>query len=105
MSFVKSKLKASRDAIQAKDWQRGADEARQVLEHESSNYNALVFLGLALLHLQQYDESKKAYLAAIKAQPGQLLAWQGLEKFYAERKDTGKQADILQKLVDLSLEA
>lgn len=104
-SFVKSKLKASRDAIQGKDWERAETEAKEALDHEADNYNALVFRALALLNLNRFDESEKAYQSAIKAQPNQLLAWQGLDKFYVERKAWDKQADVLRKLMNLALEA
>jgi len=103
-SLVKGKLKASRDAIQAKDWEKAVEEAKQALEYEADNYNAQVFRGLALLHLKRYDESEEAYKAAIKAQPSQLLAWQGLEKFYTERKSWDKLAEILQIIMNLALE-
>jgi superkiller protein 3 len=101
-SFVKSKLKASRDAIQAKDWERAIHESDQALEHEANNYNAQVFRGLAQLQLKRYDESEKAYKAAIESQPSQALAWQGLEKFYTQREDWGNLSDVLQSLLDLS---
>lgn len=103
-SFVKGKLKASRDAIQSKDWDKAEIEAKQILEYEANHYNALVFRGLALLHLNRFDESEEAYRAATKAQPTQLLAWQGLEKFYNERKEWDKQAEVLHKLMDLAVE-
>jgi len=41
-SFIKSKLKAARDAIGKKDYKAAQDAASQVLEYESSNYNACV---------------------------------------------------------------
>lgn len=103
-SFVKGKLKASREAIQAKDWEKAEVEAKQILEYEADNYNALVFRGLALLHLKRYDESEEAYRDATKAQPSQLLAWQGLDKFYSERKAWDKQSEVLHKLMDLAVE-
>jgi superkiller protein 3 len=104
-SFVKGKLKASRDAIQSKDWEKAETEAKGALEFEADNYNALVFRALALLNLNRFDESEKDYQLATKAQPKQLLAWQGLEKFYIERKSWEKQADVLRKLMDLAFEA
>ncbi|PWN39848.1 TPR-like protein [Ceraceosorus guamensis] len=123
-SFAKSKLKASRDAIQAKRWSEALESADAVLEHEVDNYNALVFKGLALLNLERYDESEHAYRAAARAQPDSPLAWQGLEKFFQQRKnaagiqecleeemrvfsqagDAGKLAEAIQRLVALQRE-
>lgn len=104
-SSAKGRLKASRDAIQAKDWERAEAEAKEALDYEADNYNALVFRALALLHLKRYDESEKAYQLATKLQPKQLLAWQGLEKFYSERKEWDKQAEVLRKLMKSAFEA
>lgn len=41
-SFIKSKLKAARDAISQKDYKNAREAALQVLEFESSNYTAYV---------------------------------------------------------------
>ncbi|KAF7970359.1 hypothetical protein HWV62_24268 [Athelia sp. TMB] len=41
-SFVKSKLKAARDAIGKKDYTLARDAASQVLDYEAENYNALL---------------------------------------------------------------
>lgn len=103
-SVVKSRLKASREAIQAKEWEKVVDEANGALEYEGNNYNAQVFRGLALLHLKRYEDSEQAYRAAVKSQPTQLLAWQGLEKFYTERKAWDQVADVLFNLMDIALE-
>jgi superkiller protein 3 len=40
MSFVKSKLKAARDALGKKDYQTARDAAQQVLDYEPDSYNA-----------------------------------------------------------------
>jgi hypothetical protein len=41
-SFLKTKLKAARDAIAKKDYKVAEEAAGQVLEYEPANYNALV---------------------------------------------------------------
>lgn len=79
-AFVKSKLKAARDAIGKKDYQSAHDASEQVLDYEPDNYNAYgfvfrvsfhfvgvtyrstyrkVFLGLSLLELGQIDKSEQ----------------------------------------------
>lgn len=104
-SFIKSKLKASRDALQGKDWQSAIEAADEVLESESDNYNAHVFKALALLNKDQKDESEKLYKKAIEIQPGQPLAWQGLEKLLTETKQWDKLINLLQQLMDQAVEA
>lgn len=103
-SVAKARLKASREAIQAKQWDRAAEEAGAVLEAEPDNYNALVFRGLALLNLKQHEESESAYRAAVAVQPLQILAWQGLHKFYSETQAWDKLADVLRRQMDIALE-
>ncbi|UTT94715.1 hypothetical protein NDA17_001206 [Ustilago hordei] len=100
-AYAKQKLKLSRDALAKKDWSAAAEAANSVLEQESDNYNANVFLGLALLNQEKFDESEAAYIKATRDQPTQLLAWQGLQKFYDQRKSWDKLRDVLYKLMHL----
>ncbi|KAL5507335.1 SKI3 [Sanghuangporus vaninii] len=100
-TFVKSKLKSARELIGKKDFTKARDAAEEVLSYEPDNYNANVFLGLALLELQQFDQSEQAYLRATKAQPDQVLAWQGLAKFYEQTERWDKYAEILMTLMDM----
>ena len=75
-SFVKSKLKAARDALGKKQYEAARDAACQVLDYEPDNYNAYVyrapsyrargltwhshvFLGLAHLELGELDKSEQ----------------------------------------------
>ncbi|PWN26217.1 hypothetical protein BDZ90DRAFT_233352 [Jaminaea rosea] len=104
-AYTKAKLKESREAIQNKAWDDARQAAQHVLEQEPNNYNANVFLGLALLNLGHFDDSEKAYLAAIDSQPSQTLAYQGLEKFYEQRKQWDKLVSLLQRQADAALEA
>jgi superkiller protein 3 len=104
-SFIKSKLKASRDALQAKDWQSAIEAADEVLESESNNYNAHVFKALALLNENKKDESENLYRKAIEIQPSQQLAWQGLEKLLTETKQWDKLITLLEQLMDQSVKA
>lgn len=59
MSFARTKLKAARDSIAKKDFVAARDSAEKVLEFEPDNYNATVFLGLALLELKDFDKSER----------------------------------------------
>ncbi|KAF9562772.1 TPR-like protein [Agrocybe pediades] len=101
MSFAKSHLKAARDHISKKDFASAKKEAALVLDFEPDNYNAHVFLGLALLELNDLDESERIYLNATKLNPSQTLAWQGLSSFYERRQAWDKQSTILKHLLDL----
>ena len=76
MSYVKSALKASRDAISSKDYASALESADKVLQHEPEHYNALVFRALALLNLKRFEESEAAYKKATELKPKEALAWQ-----------------------------
>ncbi|KAN0063561.1 Superkiller protein 3 [Thecaphora frezii] len=104
-AYTKQKLKQSRDYLAKKDWKNAFQSASDVLEHEPDNYTANVFLGLALLNLERYDESEAAYRNATQHQPNQPLAWQGLEKFYTERKNCDQLRHVLRRLIDLHNDA
>lgn len=104
-AYSKAKLKESREAIQQKRWDDARQAASDALEEDPVNYNANVFLGLALLNLTKYDESEQAYQKAIAAQPSQPLAYQGLEKFYTQRKEWEKLVRLLRTQADLALES
>ncbi|KIJ39435.1 hypothetical protein M422DRAFT_32689 [Sphaerobolus stellatus SS14] len=100
-SFIKGKLKAARDAIGRKDYKTAQESAAEVLEYEASNYNALVFLGLASLELGDVTRSEEAYKKATELYPDQLLAWQGLSKFYERAGKWSEYGKILRRLIDL----
>ncbi|CAO1635800.1 unnamed protein product [Jaminaea pallidilutea] len=103
-AYIKAKLKESRDAIQKKQWEEARQAAANVVEEDKSSYNGYVFLGLALLNLEQFDESEKAYLQAIELQPTQPLAFQGLEKFYEQRQQGDQLITLLLRQADLALD-
>ncbi|KAF8160990.1 TPR-like protein [Crassisporium funariophilum] len=101
MSFAKSRLKAARDHIGKKDYLSAKNDAIQVLEYEPDNYNAHVFLGLALLELGEFEQSEQMYSKATKLNQGQLLAWQGISKLYERTEKWDKYAETLIELMNL----
>ncbi|KAJ7115490.1 hypothetical protein C8R43DRAFT_902679, partial [Mycena crocata] len=101
MSLVKTKLKAAREALGKKQYAAAKDAAEQALAFDPTNYNANVFVGLALLELGDFTESEQAYRRAIDASPDQLLAWQGISKFYERTEQWDKYADTTRHLLDL----
>ncbi|KAJ7251764.1 TPR-like protein [Mycena haematopus] len=101
MSLVKAKLKAARDALGKKQYAAAKDAAEQALAFDPGNYNANVFIGLALLELGDFGQSEQAYRRAIDANPDQLLAWQGLSKFYERAEQWDKYVETLRRLLDL----
>ncbi|KLO19533.1 TPR-like protein [Schizopora paradoxa] len=99
--FVKGKLKTARDAIGKKDFNKARDAATDVLTYEPDNYNANVFLGLALSELGDIEASEQAYQKAIDANSEQVLAWQGICKLYERRKDAHKYPSTMEKLMQI----
>ncbi|KAH0589327.1 hypothetical protein H2248_005088 [Termitomyces sp. 'cryptogamus'] len=101
MSFVKSKLKTARDALGKKDYEAARNAASQVLDYETDNYNATVFLALSLSELGEHEESEQAYRRATALNPENPLAWQGLSKYYERREEWEKYAESLLHLIEL----
>lgn len=63
--------------------------------------HSLVFRALALLHLERRAEAEAAYRLAIAAQPAALLAWQGLEKLYAQTGAWQQLAECQRRQLDV----
>ncbi|GEM07171.1 antiviral protein SKI3 [Rhodotorula toruloides] len=114
--FIKPKMKALKEALAKKDWPGVEKNASAVLDFESSNYNARVFLALALFNLGKPEESEETYKKAIEQSPTQPLARQGLATLYEKNQrwtdyarelqglmhqDAPKYAESLEKLLDL----
>ncbi|KZT27982.1 TPR-like protein [Neolentinus lepideus HHB14362 ss-1] len=94
-SIVKSKLKASRDALNKKDYKAARSHASMVLEFEPENYNATVFLALALLELGEHNESEQViWLPA-------YLAPKGLSRFYERVENWEKYGEVLRRTAHL----
>ncbi|PCH43840.1 hypothetical protein WOLCODRAFT_138620 [Wolfiporia cocos MD-104 SS10] len=100
-AFVRSKLKAARDAINKKDYEKARQSSLEVLEYEPDSFHANVFLGLAYLNLKETEKSEQAYRKAISLSHEQPLAWQGLVQLYEQLGDWTKYAESLDHLCKL----
>lgn len=80
-SFLKQQLKTAKQAIQDQNYEYSKAICEQILENVD-NYNALVFLGLSELKLNNHHQSQTAYQKAAKLSPEQALAFQGLVQLY-----------------------
>ncbi|KAH9858634.1 TPR-like protein [Lenzites betulinus] len=100
-AFVKSKLKAARDAIAKQDYEKAREAASGVLEYEPENYHAHVFLGLAHIKLGDLGKSEQEYHKAIELNPSQVLAWQGICQVYETAGKWEQYAQTLEKLAHI----
>ncbi|KAG0345117.1 Superkiller protein 3 [Podila humilis] len=82
MSTVKVNLKNARDSITSKNYEDAVKWCQKVLDWESSNYNALVFLGVAYQNLGDAVNAEDSFKKAIQSNPEHPLARQGLINFY-----------------------
>jgi tetratricopeptide (TPR) repeat protein len=101
----KLQLKAARDAIAQKNFDYAEQLCEDILELDPEHYTALVFSGLALKELERFEESKQRYEKAIKIQPGQILAFQGMLKLLETTNDKQGQVHIYQQLCRFYLES
>lgn len=102
MSVTKIALRASKAALDRKDYDEAEEQAKKVLEVDANSYHAYVsrhqtgmnllklfnrniFLGLALDQKNLFDKSEQAYRAAAISKPDEALAWQGLIALYEKQ--------------------
>lgn len=76
---------------------------KAILEADSQNYYALIYLGVSHEKGGEYSEAEKHYETATSLLPGEILAWQGLNSLYAKKSpvDGAKHILVLKKLLDL----
>ena len=101
MSFVKTQLKAARNAIGDKNFEYCIEVCHQILENDAENYNALVFLGISLLETDQVEKSKAQYTKAIALNNNNILAYNGLLKLYERVQDVENQIGTLTEMRQL----
>jgi len=67
---------------------------QSILKKDQNNYYALVYLGAALLELGKTQQSLENYKKATQVDPKNILAWQGIIKFY-EKQGIKCHSDLL----------
>lgn len=92
---MKSALKNARECIKNKDYKEALRHCKGVLAQDKSNYNALVFVGVAADGLEQADQAVKAYRRATEVDPEQPLAWQGLSGFFEKHPSSENDKELL----------
>jgi superkiller protein 3 len=102
---MKSNLKAARESIAKKDYEKALELAKKVLLFESRNYNALVFAGVSLLNLSRFAESEKSYQEAISGNKTNPLAWQGLVNLFEKQENLNGLKEASLALTDIYSEA
>lgn len=101
---VKEALKEARELIGKKDHKGALRCCKKAINMDKDNYMALVFSGLCLTELGQWDQALKAYGKATNNVPDQLRGWQGLAILYEKQneKDTKNElAEVYEKLLTL----
>ncbi|KZT68315.1 TPR-like protein [Daedalea quercina L-15889] len=99
--ILKTKLKAAKDAVGKKEYEKARDASLAVLDYDSENYHANVFLGVSYLNLSEFEQSEQAYKKAITSSPDQSLAWQGLSQLYEKTEQWDKYSETLEHLAHL----
>ncbi|TEA18357.1 Superkiller protein 3 [Colletotrichum sidae] len=86
MSGSKAVLKSIADFVKQQKWDDAIQKASELLERDSKNYQATIFLAFAYDRKSRVDEAEKAYKNAAAIKPTDSQAWQGLIKLY-EKQD------------------
>ena len=85
------------------DWERAASFYRSALEISPENTSALVNLGLALFELQEYEESLRYYLKAVKASPEDPVPVEKVAKLYERLGNTERAQQVALHAAELYL--
>jgi tetratricopeptide (TPR) repeat protein len=85
------------------DWERAASFYRQALEINPDNLSALVNLGLALFELQEYEESLRYYLKAVKASPEDPVPVEKVARLYDRLGNTERAQQVALHAAELYL--
>ncbi|XP_061172794.1 superkiller complex protein 3-like [Saccostrea echinata] len=93
---VKIALKNARECIKNKEYKEALKHCKGILAQDKSNYNALVFVGVAADGLDQPDQAVKAYRRATESEPDQPLAWQGLSGFYEKHSSPENDKELVE---------
>ncbi|KUL84578.1 hypothetical protein ZTR_08770 [Talaromyces verruculosus] len=81
----KAALKAVKSALDSKDFELAASKAKDLVDRDSTNYHAHIFLGLAQDKLGKTNEAESSYLAASRIKDKDKTAWQGLITLYEKQ--------------------
>ncbi|OAA54539.1 antiviral protein [Niveomyces insectorum RCEF 264] len=82
---AKAQLKAIGEALKQQQYAEATQQARDVLEADPKNYQALIFLGFALDKCDKLDEAVPVYEEAAGVKPEDPQAWQGLIKVFEKQ--------------------
>ncbi|KAF5227766.1 hypothetical protein FAUST_11556 [Fusarium austroamericanum] len=101
MSGTKAALKGINDAIRQQKFDDAVSKARDLLEKDSKNYQAHIFLAFALDKQDRLDQAQETYRSATWLRPQEAQAWQGLIKL-CEKQNNKKLTDYHQAVVNLA---
>ncbi|KAF4977361.1 hypothetical protein FZEAL_6100 [Fusarium zealandicum] len=101
MSGTKAALKGINEAIRLKNFDDAVSKAQDLLQKDSKNYQAQIFLAFALDKKDKLDEAENSYRSATWLRPQETQAWQGLIKLF-EKQNTKKLNDYQQAVVNLA---
>ncbi|XP_015173707.1 PREDICTED: tetratricopeptide repeat protein 37 [Polistes dominula] len=94
----KAALKEVRELLKHKEYVDAMMKCKEIIKKDKTNYMAYTLLGAATLELEEYKYRTPAiFQKAIKLQPENILAYQGLVTYY--EKESNKNHNTLNKLI------
>lgn len=94
-------------AVESRDYDEAIDKLKEVLEADSSNADALNYMGFSYRKLGKYDQAFNYYTRALKADEDHKGAHEYIGQAYLEKNQPAKakmHLDRLAKLCDSSCE-
>ena len=97
----KSLFEKARAAVEKKDYANGVKFLNQIVEKDTSDFQAWTLLGTLYLAQEKREEAEKAYLKAIEVRPTYALPFINLGKLLLTQKRFDEAVDKLTRAVEL----
>lgn len=80
---IKVALKEARKSFKQNEYSDAIKKCKEILKKDKDNYGALVLLAASMKQVEEYNSQVPLILRkAVKIQPDNPLAWQGLAAYY-----------------------
>ncbi|KAF3942059.1 hypothetical protein ABW19_dt0202542 [Dactylella cylindrospora] len=95
---AKGYLKTARAAVDQGKWDEALVLSRKALDQDPSSYYGYIFLGMTQAARNEFKDSEDAYRNAIKHNPAESTAWQGLFTLYENFQQVDEYLDAAREL-------
>ncbi|KAF0699035.1 Aste57867_10380 [Aphanomyces stellatus] len=99
--MLKHYLTEAKKKLQDEAYDDALEASTKALELDGMNFQALMFKGKSLFHLQNAKLAETTYRRAVDLQPDTPLVWKGLLEVFEMTNEPAKQIEPLDKLISI----